>query len=711
MSDEAILDPIVVSADFRDANLSQTSNAVSVIGEDELYDKASQSFIQTLSATPNLNFASGASKAKYIQIRGIGERSQYETPMNPSVGVMVDGIDFSQLTLGLTSFDTKQVEILKGPQGTLFGTNAIAGVIALESNEPTEETEGHIETTVGNYNTKAIGAAVGGKISENLLGRISVYKNTSDGYIKNWTPDTGTRKDTNNIDELVIKSKLKWLVSDNHTIDFTFMHVNVDNGYDGWTFDNSRTTYSDQPGTDAQKTDAFAIQSTYQISPKMHLVTKVSHSDSASEYSYDVDWSYDGQFIYGYNYFDQYLRDQKQTDLDVRLVSDEDGKIFNNTTSWTLGTYYRDQNEDFQRNYTGLYSAYNADYTTDTKAIYGQLDTALTDSLVLTTGLRLEKWKANYDAAGYYDSNNTDYKDPYSSQTDDVLKGGKIGLAYTSEANDLYYINLAKGYKPGGFNINGPDLDADQKNYLTETLWNLESGVNSSYLNGKLKSRFNLFYGERKDIQVKQYLTESDPNTGGVTDYTEFMSNAAKAKYYGLESRLDYYPSDKLHVYASLGLLKTKFGHYEFSRDLNLDDIITTDIDLNGDGIITEIDSEYFNMSGRETANSPLYQYSIGLAYNLGSNWIFKANMEGKDEYYFSDGHNQKSRSYNLVNSSLEYVQDQFAVSLWGRNLTNKEYDVRGFGDFGNTPNDYYLDRYVQLGAPRTFGVTLSYDF
>jgi len=161
-AEDVTLDPVVVSADFREQNLSQVSSGVTVIGEEEIYDKASQPFIEVLAATPNVNFSAGASKAKYIQIRGIGERSQYETPINPSVGLMIDGIDFSYATLGAGLFDVNQVEVLKGPQGTTFGANGLAGVVSLQSNEPTKETEGHIEATAGNYNTKAFGGCTFG---------------------------------------------------------------------------------------------------------------------------------------------------------------------------------------------------------------------------------------------------------------------------------------------------------------------------------------------------------------------------------------------------------------------------------------------------------------------------------------------------------------------------------------------------------------------
>ena len=133
-SEEITLDPIIVGADFRAKKLSEVSNSVTVIGEEEVYDKSSQTLIETLAVEPNVNFSAGASKAKYIQIRGIGERSQFETPVNPSVGLIVDGIDFSNIALGVGMFDLKQIEILRGPQGTKFGANGMAGVINVQSN-------------------------------------------------------------------------------------------------------------------------------------------------------------------------------------------------------------------------------------------------------------------------------------------------------------------------------------------------------------------------------------------------------------------------------------------------------------------------------------------------------------------------------------------------------------------------------------------------
>lgn len=671
----ATLDPIVVSADFREQNLSQVSSSVSVIGEKEIYDKSSQSFVETVASVPNVNFSSGASKAKYFQIRGIGERSQFVTPINPSVGVMVDGIDFSQSALGVTLYDVKQIEVLRGPQGTTFGANGMAGVINVESNDPTSNANGHLEATVGNYNTKAVGLTINAPIVEDtLLSRFSLYKNTSDGYMTN---SYLGREDTNNIDELTARAKFRWFASDTHTLDLTLLHVDINNGYDAWTLDNTRDSHSDQPGKDTQETDAFALKSTYQVNPKMHLVSSISYSKSDMEYSYDEDWSYVGEFDpdWAYSSFDQYLRDRRQIDLDVRMISDAEGRIFNGTTDWTVGAYYKDYSEEMTRNYTYLYGIpFISNYDTKNKAVYGQLDTHFTDQLTMIAGLRLEQWDATYS-----DSENV------NTDTDELLSGGKLGFNYQADVNRLYYVTLSKGYKPGGVNSDYR-LTADEREYQTENLWNLDIGVNSSHFNDTVKSRLNLFYGKRKDQQVKSSVTNVRPDNS--VEFIDYLANAAEGTYYGLESQIDYYPQDALHLYGSLGLLKAKFDEY---------------VDPNPSAM---------DMTGRTPANSPEYQYNVGFDYFFLEAWTFKADVEGKGSYYFSNRHNQKADAYALLNSSLEYTNGSFTASVWVRNITDEEYYVRGFGDFGNNPSKFYVtEPYVQLGDPRKAGLTLSYDF
>ncbi len=351
--------------------------------------------------------------------------------------------------------------------------------------------------------------------------------------------------DVNNIDELTTKAQLRWFASDNHTIDLNYMYMDVDNGYDAFTLDNSRTSHSDAMGEDTQKTNAFALKSTYQINPKMHLVSKLDWSDTDSDYNYDNDWSYAGEIVDGVEQYigsDSYSRDIKNIDVDVRLVSDEDGRIFNGTTDWTVGVYHQDKDQSLDRleKYSEPFYSESTnlvtEYETKSTALYGQLDTALSPKLTLVTGLRVEDWDAKYSDHQFFSDNYGTLENTYVNiDHDETLYGGKLGLNYQYDEKTLLYTTLSRGYKPGGVNID-VDLAPGLKTYETETLWNIEAGVNSSHLDDKLKSRLNLFYAKRKDQQIETSIQDG-------ASFNEYLSNAAKGHNYGLESEIDYYPN------------------------------------------------------------------------------------------------------------------------------------------------------------------------
>ena len=667
------LDPIVVNADFRPSEIQTTAISITSIGTEEIQSRSAQHLEDILNMAPNVNMSSGGSRSHYFQIRGIGERSQFKAPINPSVGLIIDDMDFSRSGGAATLFDIEQVEILRGPQGTRFGANALAGVINLRSKEPTNDLDIHFESTIAEYDTRSVGVAVGGPlIKDKLLGRFAIHSNQSDGYIDN---DFLNRDDTNNRDELTARTSLKWLATDDLTVSLKYLHLDLDNGYDAFTFDNSRTTFSDTPGTDSQKTNAFSLRADWDISSALRLESIVSHSSSDLEYSYDEDWSYDGHFDdadWPYSSFDQYLRDRDNSSFEVRLLSNKEGRIFNNSTDWLVGFYHATQDEDLERNYTYLDSAFTSSYDTKNTAIFAQLDSDLSDKLTMITGLRVEYWDADYK-----DSENLDI------DSDDTLFGGKLGFNYQVNSDQMIYTSLSRGYKAGGVNTDGT-LPTDARDFDTEYLWNVEAGIKSLWLEGSLKTNLAAFYGKRKDQQVKSsLLTVREDNS---TEFVDYLTNAAKGKNIGVEADVDWLVNSNWRLFANVGLLRATFDEYD--------------------------DPDGIDVSGRRQAHAPNYQFAAGTEVYIGQNWTARANIEGKDEFYFSDRHNEKSNSYAVVNASIEYAIESWKVNLWGRNLFDKEYAVRGFGSFGNNPSKGYItETYTQQGEPRIVGLSLSYDY
>ena len=666
------LPSMLVSADFRPSLAQETPISLTTIDSEVIESRGAQHIEDVLNMAPNVNMSSGGSRSHYFQIRGMGERSQFESPLNPSVGLFIDDMDLSRSGGSATLFDIDRIEILRGPQGTRFGANALAGVINLYSKEPTNDLDIHFESTLAEYDTRSIGLAVGGPLIDNtLLGRIALHSNKSDGYIKN---KYLRRDNTNNRDETTIRTSLKWLATDALTVSFKYLHLNIDNGYDAFTFDNSRNTLSDEPGTDAQKTNAFSLRTDWDISTALRLESIVSYSSSALVYSFDEDWTYVGYHIDEYSSFDEYKRDRDNNSIEFRLLSNEDGRIFSHSTDWLIGFYHASQDEDLERNYTYLPSVFTSIYDTKNTAVFGQLDSMLTDKLTLITGLRIEYWEADYK-----DSENLDIN------TDETLYGGKLGLNYQLNDAQMLYTSLSRGYKAGGVNTDGT-LPSNARDFDTEYLWNAEVGLKSLWLDGTLKTNLAVFYAKRKDQQVKSSFLTVRPDLS--TEFIDYLTNAAKGKNIGLEAEVDWLVNSNWRLFANVGLLRATFDEFNNPKPGSLD------------------------VNGRRQAHAPNYQFAAGTELYINQNWTARANIEGKDEFYFSNRHNAKSNSYALVNASIEYAIDSWKINLWGRNLFDKDYSVRGFGSFGNNPaNGYITETYVQKGEPRIIGLSVSYDY
>jgi len=668
-----VIDEIVVSADFRDTKLLESAASITVLDGQTIAKRQARHLEQLLNLAPNVNFSSGASRGRFIQIRGIGERSQFVEPLNPSVGILVDGIDFTGIAGAATTMDIQQVEILRGPQGTLHGANALAGLINLQAVQPSKQTEGNLEISLAEYNSQTISAGLGGAISEELGYRFAVQKHSADGYIEN---DFLNRDDTDNIDELSIRSILDWQASVDTNLKLTVFHVDADNGYDAFSLDNTRHTLSDNPGHDRHEATAVALQSSWQANQNFELASTLSYANNNLEYGYDEDWTYSDicvDFVCvfdGYSSVDNYIRDSKNTSIDVRLVSKDGGKVFSGSTDWVLGVYWRDQDEELMRQYTFADSDFTSDFNTRNLAIYGQLDSQLSSAITLITGLRIEQRKADYAPSQLV-----------AHDVDEDLWGGRIAMQYQTSADYMVYGLISRGYKAGGVNSD-PDLAAADREFDTEQMWNFETGIKGLWLDGSLQAQVALFYQLRDDIQIKQSLVQPIEDTNAVS-FTDYFGNSAEGSNYGVEVEFNYLASDTLALFGSVGLLETEY-------DTPLSD----------------------TLDSREQAHAPAYQFSLGASVQLSDNLALTVDVEGKDEFFLSSRHSTETQAYELVNANMVYDAGDWELSLWGRNLTDEDVIVRGFGSFGNDPrNGYITEPYYQFGEPRVFGLSGKYNF
>jgi len=325
---------ITVTAEFRPSNDIETLTSVTVLNDSEQAARGASHLEDLLGLVPNLNFASGASRARFFQIRGIGERSQFSDPINPSVGIMIDGMDFSNMGTIAHLTDLDQVEVLRGPQGTRFGANGLAGLIAIKSRDPEPTASAQIKASLASFSGRNVTATLNQPLSDETQVRLSLSKETANGLYRNQYLD---KDDTNGIDETY--ARLKILNTGAHYEALvTLLHANVNNGFDAFSLDNTLNTLSDEPGFDRQKTNALAARITLNLD-KNRLEILGTLSQSELGYGYDEDWSFVGIHPYGYQSTDHYLRDRSHHALEVRLLPKAVGEVFNERGDWGIGVY------------------------------------------------------------------------------------------------------------------------------------------------------------------------------------------------------------------------------------------------------------------------------------------------------------------------------------------------------------------------------------
>jgi len=658
------IEEIVVTADFRNTNQMEIPTSISVVGDDVIRSRVAEQLEDIISSVPNVNFAGGTGRARFFQIRGIGERSQFVDPINPSVGILVDGIDMSGIGSAVTLYDIEQIEVLRGPQGTRYGANALAGLINVKTQDPSDVFTATLETSAAEYGTLSVGGTISGPVSEALAFRLAVRKHESDGYIENAFL---MRNDVSGRDETTVRGKLEFEPSDNNTIGLSLFHIDVNNGYDAFSLDKSRITLSDDPGYDQQETTALAIDSHWQLDT-VDIEVLASGATSDMAYAFDEDWTYTGIHPFGYTSTDSYFRERNTANIEARLLSNESSRLFSERADWIIGVYALRSRENLQREYTFLSSPFHSGYNFDTLAAFVQFDINVAEDFVVEFGLRAEE-------------RSTDYSDSeeVTFSPDESLYGGRLALKWMQE-DSMVYASLARGYKAGGFNTDG-SLDTDLREFDSEFLWEIEAGIKGTLLSGQLNYRTALFYDIRRDQQVKSSIVRIRGD--GTSEFIDFTGNAAEGSNLGLELEADWIVTQGVTLTAGIGLLDAKFDEF-----------------------INAFGEDY---AGRDQAHAPRYMYTLSANF-VRSGWFANLSVDGKDNFYFSDRHDVRSTGQTLLNARMGFDAGSWTISAWGRNLLDENYTVRGFGSFGNDPRkNYIVEPYVQFGEPRIMGVTFDY--
>ncbi len=663
------IDEIVVTADFRERTASEVPASITVLDAREIEERSVQHFEELISTIPNFNWSGDGHRARYFQMRGAGELEQYQGAPNPSVGFLIDDIDFSGIGTVATLFDMQSVEVLRGPQGTRYGANALAGLIYMRSAEPTAEFNGRVELQAGDDGMLAGGFAVGGGLNtdDSVMGRLSAQYHESDGFRENTYLN---RDDTNGREETTVRGRLKWFGGDAWTFNVAGLFVDIDDGYDAFAIDNSLTMLSDKPGKDAQQSTGASFRADFEGDLALTSITSFASSDI--EFSYDADWGNDDAWTpVLYDYISVSDRDRETLSQEFRLLAD----------NWLVGVYalrleddistlnqgeYYDPGYDFADSLDDLFIS---DYTATNIAAFGQVDHDLGDITRLTAGLRFER-------------RTTDYSDSAGLDTgpSDNLWGGEIAFSFDHSEAVTSFVSLSKGYKANGFNL-GLAVPDEYRTFDSETLYNLEGGIKTILLDRSLQLNASVFISRHDDKQVR---TSFQLNPGDPTSFGFVTINVEEAETLGLEADIRWLPVDNWMLYATLGLLDTEFTKVSAPSLDNLD--------------------------GRSQAHAPEYTIAFGGSYEHPRGFFARLDVSARDAFYFDVAHDERSQSYELVNARVGYRADSWSTTLWARNLFDENYAVRGFY-FGNEPPDFPNALYTRAGDPRQVGVTFSKEF
>ena len=662
------LEEVVVTATLREMPAEELPASVSVLGRRVLEEAATQHLEELLPLVPSLSWAGASSRPRYFQLRGIGELEQYQGAPNPSVGFLVDDIDFSGIGMVATLFDVDQVEVLRGPQGTRYGANALAGLIKVTTRAPVPEPELSAELTLGEDAMAGTGGVAGGPFgSHGSAWRLAVQQATSDGFRRNSYLE---RSDTNRRDELTARGRLRLELGARSSLDLTLLHANLDNGYDAFAIDNSYVTKSDRPGRDAQRSTGASADLRY-ADDGLEFRSITAWADSSIEASFDADWGNDADWgdAGPYDFFSRTRRVRSTLSQDFRLSGTAAAPW-----SWVAGAYLLRLEEDNAQQDDGLYLAdafersLDSSYSATSTALYGQADWAASATTTVSAGARLEQRDARYDDS-----------DGLAFSPRDRMWGGQLSVTRRLGASIHGWVAVSRGFKAGGFNI-GIAVPEDRAEFDPESLWSLEAGLKGRWAEHGLAADLNAFFLRREDQQVatSYQLDPEDPLT-----FAYLTDNAARGRAAGIEATVEWQATDRWTWSAAASLADTEYLGYVYG-DRELD--------------------------GREWAHAPTWKYSLAATWRHPQGWTWRADVGGQDAFYFDASHDERSRPYSLLNLRAGYEAPAWSVHLWLRNALDERYPLRGFY-FGNEPPDFPARLYVRLGDPRQAGLTAAIRF
>ncbi|MCW1875093.1 TonB-dependent receptor [Erwinia sp. INIA-01] len=607
--------------------------------------------------------AGNTSDAGFFTIRGLTPGMEGEQ----AVGFFVDGVYSALFDAEL--LDVDRVEVLRGPQATLYGRNTEAGVLNVITKDPDTVPEYKVGLSYGSYNRTQADALAGGAIgdSEDWSYRTALKYVYGDGYFKR---ESDGAKDVDRIRDFYGRVKLRWQPMDgNWDVISIFESQNKRDGnspFVNWNDIKSgrkyvKSDYGGQADVDVWKAQMKAVYSWDTI-------------DFTSISAYNHDKKIDNEDLDFTNVDEAKLlmdRETRYFSQEFRLNSTDQGPF-----NWLLGTYFLHQDDNntiaYRYNSYDYFQSGNTQIKTDNYAVFGNAGYYVLDNVELVAGVRYDydKKRLHYTSTGTMMGYPTgDGEDNNDRSFDAWLPKAGVNWYVTPEA--MLYASISKGYKSGGFNTLGPNM---ARSYDAEHTTNYEVGLKSDWFDHSVRWNTSLFW-----IDMKNQQTE-------VTFYPDsYTANSGKSVSRGVETDLTWQATDALRLAANAGYTDAKFKDFP------------TEVD-NGTG--TYVSTNY---KDKRPANAPAYNYGFSADYNFANGFFVRTDYNVTGSIYFDNANTKKQSAYGLLNLFAGYTTNEYDITAYVKNVTNETYVTRAFNMNG--------DWYARAGEPVNFGVSVNYKF
>jgi len=650
-AESVYIDTITVTADKREKKLRDVAGSVSVIETIDIRDTVLNSFQEIHTYVPN--FISYG-PIGYNSIRGQSNMAG----SSGAVGIYVDDVPakFSEL------FDIERIEVLRGPQGNLYGLNCAGGVVNIITQKPGDTFKARTAAELGDYDRRAYAASMTApilrqRLSMRLAGRYEIRDNFVEEQGK------GTTEEQN----LSHRVQLRWMPGNHTDLLMTLTGEDVDSDRGTWVLKDEDPFTLPPMGLDEKK-DARTGSASLRIhhdAGSFELTSVTAKVENESAIVFGMDYLSGGDNL---RYFDN-DRDNQTWIQEIRLASvDKSARL-----QWLVGGFYQDQKSSVAgHSYAdtggmaapaGTYSDMYTDSRIDTQTLsfFGQSAWAVTPRITATAGARYDR---DTKDTWFHQERNQHLTSAYTGSSTWESLSPKFALDIKASDRIMAYTSVAKGYKAGGYAYYTAG-SADAARFDPEYAWSWESGLKTNWLNNRIITNVCGFYTRVDDIQ----LMYTDPVTWQMS-----IKNAARAIIWGFEAEATVRPLPGLTITGSLGLLESEFDRHETKT-----------------------------YEGNKVPLAPGYQVFLGVRYHLPRGLFLGAEGFWNGKSYFDEANQFSQNDFLRVNAKAGYERGPLSISVYLKNAFDRTYY-----HFSNRRGG--VDKCMPAD-PRTFGVQVAWTF